>query len=100
MDLIVIIFLGLNVLILLIIGTLLYQLAKKGDERKEYIKTKTMADTFLITIGVLFLDIVFSIYNVIVNDGEVITNNPFIFLFIIAIVFLICLLFNKRKYGD
>ncbi|GIO23023.1 hypothetical protein [Oceanobacillus sp. J11TS1] len=95
MDFLVILFLGLNVIMVLIIGTLLYQLSKSGDERKEFIKMKTMADTFLITVGVLLIDTVVSF----VNDGTA-TNSPIIFLFVIAIVFLISLLINKRKFGD
>ena len=97
---ILIIFFGILLLMVLLIGMLLYSLAKQGDERKNFIKAKAMSYTFAIIVGVLLIEIGMSIYIVSVKGQTVEGMSPFIFLVIISIVYLVTLLYNKRKYGN
>lgn len=88
-------------LVLLMIGlvaNLLISIAQKGDERKTYIKTKAMANAFLILLGVLLLNVIWTMYRMII--GQAGSPYPFVYLFIVSLVFLISLIFNKKKYGD
>ncbi|WP_353947982.1 hypothetical protein ABNN70_12595 [Sporolactobacillus sp. Y61] len=93
-SILVALFLGCFVISLICIITLLFSLAKQGDERKQYIKSKAIQQTFVITVGILVIDIISSL----VTDDH--TINPFIFLTVISVVFLIALLLNKKRYGD
>ena len=83
-----------------VIGLLLISLAKHGDERKELIKTKTITYTFSIVIGLIIINIIKSIYLVFAKGMEAEGINSFILLVTISVVFLITLLYNKKKYGD
>ncbi|MBK3493689.1 hypothetical protein JFL43_02200 [Viridibacillus sp. YIM B01967] len=100
MDLFLIIFLGIILCLLITIGLLLLSLAKQGDERKSFIKEKSMCQTFLIMVCFLIFKIGESLYLTFVRAGEVVGINPLIFLTEISIVFLISLILNKKRYGD
>ena len=91
-------FIVLAISIFLIIITL-GSLPKLGDERTIYIKMKAQSYTFTVVIGVLLLEIVESIYLTIWTDRSYEGINPFIFLPVISIVYLISLQLSKRKYG-
>ena len=91
-------FIILAVSILLIVITLV-SLPKLGDERTNYIKMKAQSYTFTVVIGVLLLEIVESIYLTTWTDRSYEGINPFIFLPVISIVYLISLQLSKRKYG-
>lgn len=80
-------------------GILLFQLTKKGDSKKEFIKTKSMAETLQMTIGVLVFDSVNFIFDLRANDGGTLSENPIILLFLISVFFLVSLLHTKRTYG-
>ena len=91
-------FIVLAISIFLIIITL-GSLPKLGDERTIYIKMKAQSYTFTVVIGVLLLEIVESIYLTTWTDSSYKGINPFIFLPVISVIYLISLLLSKRKYG-
>ena len=100
MDWAIIVFFILTISMFVVIGLLLTSIAKQGDERKELIKTKTMTYTFVSVVGLLVFEIFESIYLIFVKEMKPEGINPFIFLVTISVVFLIILLYNKKKYGD
>ena len=83
-----------------VIGLLLVSIAKQGDERKKLIQTKTMTYTFVSVVGLLVFEIFESIYVVFVKEMKPEGINPFTLLVTISVVFLIILLYNKKKFGD
>lgn len=100
MDWVLVLFLGGLLCMILAICTLLISLAKQGDERKNFIQSKAMAQSFLVVVGVLVIYIGGTLYKTFTNNGAIKGLNPFIFLFVISIVFFVALLINKKKYGD
>lgn len=89
------------ILILLMIAlvvNLLVSLTKKGDERKNHIRTKSMANAFMVLVGILLLDVIWTMFRMII--GQAGTPYPFVYLFAVSLVFLISLVINKKKYGD
>ena len=95
-----VVFLGVLLLMIVLIGSLLASLAKQGDERKNFIKRKTMADTFVITVAMLIADILQSFYQIFIKGGESVHLNPFMFLVWISVIFLIAMLVNKKRFGN
>src|SRR5699024_3614336 len=83
---------------ILIIITLM-SLPKLGDERKEFIKIKAQSYTFTVVIGYALVEIGRSVYKNIWSDSSYPGINPFIFLVAISVIYLISLLFSKKKYG-
>ena len=96
MDWIVItvLFIILGLSVILIIGTLV-SLPQVGDERKNLIKMKAQSYTFAVAMGYVLIQLFKNIYNG-SNEGI----NPFIFLITISIIYLISLLFFRKKYGS
>ncbi len=88
----------LVLLIIALVATLLVSLAKKGDERKNHIKTKAMANTFIVLVVLLLLDVAWTMLQMII--GQAGSPYPFVYLFVVSLVFLISLIINKKKYGD
>lgn len=89
---------GFVIIITLLIILILSFLAKGGDERKQLIQMKAMSLTFMVTIGLLVLNIFESIYNMFYNavyEGI----NPFVFLTVVLFNYLVSLLIYKRKFG-
>ena len=80
-------------------GILLYQLTKKGDSKKEFIKTKSMADTLQITVMILVIDSIAFGFDLRGNDEGYLSEDPIFLLFLISICFLVSLIRTKRKYG-
>lgn len=80
-------------------GSMLFTLIKKGDERKKHILSKSFAQTLLIYIGVLLVDVLYTIL-IESKGGFYIENASLLSLGIISIIFTISLFFNKRKYGN
>lgn len=80
-------------------GYMLFSLIKKGDERKKHILTKSCTQTLLIYIGILFIDLIYTILfeN---NGGFYMENASVLSLGILSIIFTMSLFFNKRKYGN
>jgi len=84
---------------LILIVTTLVSLPKLGDERTNYIKMKAQSYVFTVVIGVLLLEIIESIYLTAWTDSSYEGMNPFSFLVTISVIYLISLLFSKKKYG-
>lgn len=78
---------------------MLISISKHGDERRKHILSKTYTHTFLIYTGILFVDVVYTIFFE-KYSNFVIENTPIITLGLIAILFTISLFVNKRKYGN
>jgi hypothetical protein len=88
----------LVLLMIVLVANLLIPLAKKGDERKAHIKTKAMANTFLILVGILLLNVIWTMYRMII--GQAGSPYPFVYLFVVSLIFLISLIINKKKFGE
>ena len=84
----------LGISAILIIVTLI-SLPQLGDERKNLIKMKAQSYTFAVVMGYVLIQLFKNIYNG-SNEGI----NPFIFLITISIIYLISLLFVRKKYGS
>jgi len=84
----------LGISAILIIGTLV-SLPQVGDERKNLIKMKSQSYTFAVAMGYVLIQLFKNIYN-----GSYEGINPFTFLITISIIYLISLLFFRKKYGS
>jgi hypothetical protein len=83
--------LGISAILIIITFVSLPQL---GDERKNLIKMKAQSYTFAVVIGYTLIQLFKNMYN---SSYEGI--NPFTFLITISIIYLISLLFFRKKYG-
>lgn len=92
--------LGIILLMVVLIGLLLSSLSNQGDERKQFIKTKSMSQTLAIVIGVLIFKSGKFLYLEIWKGQEAEGMNPFSFLVTISILYLITLQINKKKHGS
>ncbi|MFE3573788.1 hypothetical protein [Lysinibacillus sp. NPDC059133] len=99
MNIFIIIFLCLIVVSMSIIISTLYSIAKRQDERQDYIKSKAMTYTFSVVIGFLVIEIILDIYRSMTGQAINLGMSPYIFLFTICIVYLVSLLFFSRKYA-
>ena len=87
---------GIFLLILIILDiAMIVSLLITGDERRQLIVWKASAFTLLVVVGTLVLDVVESIVRV-----EAMLINPFIKLSVTAMVYLLTLLYYKKRYGD
>ncbi|MCI2994118.1 hypothetical protein LV812_02130 [[Clostridium] innocuum] len=87
---------GIFLLILIILDiAMIVSLLRTGDERRQLIVWKASAFTLLVVVGTLVLDVVESIVRV-----EAMLINPFIRLSVTAMVYLLTLLYYKKRYGD
>ena len=87
---------GIFLLILIILDiAMIVSLLITGDERRQLIVWKASAFTLLVVVGTLVLDVVESIVRV-----EAMLINPFIRLSVTAMVYLLTLLYYKKRYGD
>lgn len=78
--------------------SMLFLIAKKGDERKEFIIGKASYQTFCIIIGMLLINCFESFYKSF-NGIQSNLINPFIYLSVISLVFLINLIIVNKRYG-
>ena len=67
---------------------------RPGDERKQMIVWKTSAFTLLVAVLMLVFDIVEALIK-----GEAVLVNPFIRLSVVAMVYFVTLLVEKKRYG-
>ena len=88
-------FLAMCVLIVITLASL----PKLGDERKNFIKTEAQSHTFTIVIGLLLIEIIKMVYLTFWSDSSYNGLNPITFLVVISVVYLLSLLFSKKKYG-
>jgi hypothetical protein len=94
----ILLFVFLAICVLLIIVTLV-SLPQLGDERKDFIKMKAQSFAFAGVIGYLLINLLESIYVTYWTDNTYEGINPFAALIGISLVYLISLLFCKKKYG-
>ncbi|MDO4284277.1 MAG: hypothetical protein Q4C60_02985 [Eubacteriales bacterium] len=87
---------GFFLLILIVLDiAMIVSLFKTGDERRQLIVWKASAFTLLVAVGTLVVDVVESIVR-----EEAMLINPFIKLSITAMIYLLTLLYYKKRYGD
>jgi hypothetical protein len=78
----------------------LRSMSKFEDERGVYIRNKAMANAFKVTIGILVLNVIERIIFVSRNETtRYQERSSIIFLITISIVYLISLLYERRKNG-
>ncbi|MFJ7951641.1 hypothetical protein ACIQZG_08945 [Lysinibacillus sp. NPDC096418] len=99
MNWIVVLFFSIFVICVLLIIITLTSLPKLGDERKNFIKMKAQSYAFTIVIGLLLIEIIEIVYLTFLTDGSYEGMNPITFLVAISVVYLLALLFSKKKYG-
>ena len=75
--------------------SMIVSLLRTGDERRQLIVWKASTFTLLVVVAGLVIDIVESLVR-----GEAMLINPFIKLSVTAMVYLLTLLYYKRKHGD
>ena len=87
---------GLFLLALIVLDiSMIVSLLKTGDERRQLIVWKASTFTLLVVVGTLVFDVVESMIKV-----EAMLINPFVKLSVTAMIYLLILLYYKRKYGD
>lgn len=96
MENIALVLFGIFLLILIILDVaMIVSLLRTGDERRQLIVWKASAFTLLVVVGTLVIDVVESIVR-----AEAMLINPFIKLSITAMVYLLTILYYKKRYGD
>lgn len=96
MENIALIFFGIFLLALIVLDiSMIVSLLRTGDERRQLIVWKASAFTLLVNVGSLVIDIVESFVR-----GAAMQINPFVKLSVTAMVYLLTLLYYKRKYGN
>ena len=87
---------GIFLLTLIVLDiSMIVSLLRTGDERRQLIVWKASTSTLLVVVGGLVIDIVESFVR-----GEAMLINPFIKLSVTAMVYLLTLLYYKKRYGD
>ena len=87
---------GVFLLVLIILDiSMIVSLLRTGDERRQLIVWKASTSTLLVVVGGLVIDIVESLVR-----SEAMLINPFIKLSVTAMVYLLTLLYYKRKHGN
>lgn len=99
MNWIVVLFFAVFAICVLLIIITLSSLPKLGDERKIFIKMKAQSYAFTIVIGLLLIEIIEFVYLTLLTDDSYEGMNPITFLVAISVVYLLALLFSKKKYG-
>lgn len=99
MDWIVIVFLSVLAICILLIVMTLASLPQLGDERKNFIKMKAQSYTFVVVIFYLLIKVIESIYVTYWTDDSFKGMNPLILLIVISIIYLVTLLYTKKRYG-
>ena len=83
----------LLVLIFLVLAMVISML-RPGDERKQMIVWKTSASTLLVAV----LMLVFNVMEALIKKEPTLVN-PFIHLSVVAMVYFVTLLVEKKRYG-
>lgn len=87
---------GVFLLIMVILNiSMIISLIKPGDERRQMMIWKASTWTLIGTMGSLTFSVVESIIKV-----EKMSVNPFVTLTSAAVIYFICLLYYRKKYGD
>lgn len=69
-------------------------LLKPGDERNQIIVWKASSCTLLTMVGASILEVIENFVR-----AQPMTQNPFVYLEVTAIVYFVALMFYKRKHG-
>ena len=99
MNLITVLFFTVFAICILLISITLMSLPKFGDERKNSIKMKAQSYAFTVVIALLLIEVIEIVYLTVLTDGSYKGINPITFLIAISVVYLLALLFSKKKYG-
>lgn len=75
--------------------SMIVSLLRTGDERRQLIVWKASTSTLLVVVAGLVIDIVESLVR-----SEAMLINPFIKLSVTAMVYLLTLLYYKKRHGD
>ena len=73
---------------------MIVSLLRTGDERRQLIVWKTSSFTLLVVVGGLVIDIIESVVK-----SEAMLIHPFVKLSVTAMVYLLTLLYYRRKYS-
>ena len=96
MENVVLVLFGIFLLTLIVLDiSMIVSLLRTGDERRQLIVWKASTSTLLVVVGGLVIDIVESLVR-----SEAMLINPFIKLSVTAMVYLLTLLYYKKRYGD
>ncbi|MBS6954925.1 MAG: hypothetical protein KH230_17040 [Enterocloster asparagiformis] len=97
-----IIYAALCVLLLCLMAIIIMfiSLGKQGDERRKLIVEKASAGTFAVTVGYILICVIESLIKSVAHHMSADGMNPFIALAVISVIYIIQLMFFKKKYGD
>ena len=96
MENVALVLFGIFLLVLIVLDiAMIFSLLRTGDERRQLIVWKASAFTLLVVVGTLVIDVVESIVR-----ADAMLINPFIKLSVTAMVYLLTLLYYKKRYGD
>ena len=82
------------------IVALFISLGKQGDERRQLIVGKASTGAFFWAVCYILGNIIEDLYRSIAHGLPSDGMNPFIALFIVAVIYLLHLLYYRRKFGD
>lgn len=89
------------ILVIAIIITMFVSLAKQEDERRRMIVEKSSTKSFAIMVLYFLMCIAENIFKVVSGkDLSPEGMNPFVTLIVVAVVYIVELLYHKKKYGD
>lgn len=95
MENMVLILFGIFFLALIVLDlSMIVSLLRTGDERRQLIVWKASASTLLVVVAGFVIDIAESIVR-----GKAMLVNPFIKLSVTAMVYLLTLLYYKKRHG-
>lgn len=97
---IIVIFFSLIALSVVLILFTLSTLPQLGDERKNFIKMKAQSYSFAVVIGMFVYEMGKKVYSVFWGNNNYEGISPFASLISICIIYLLTLLYYKRKYGN
>lgn len=89
-----VVFLAFLLALILLDLAMVVSMLRPGDERKQMIVWKTSAFTLLVAVLMLVFDIVEALVK-----GEAVLVNPFIHLSVVAMVYFVTLMVEKKRHG-
>lgn len=89
-----VVFLAFLLVLIFLDLAMVISMLRPGDERKQMIVWKTSASTLLVAVLMLVFDIVEALIK-----GEAVLVNPFIHLSVVAMVYFVTLMVEKKRYG-
>ena len=89
-----VVFLAFLLVLIFLDLAMVVSMLRPGDERKQMIVWKTSAFTLLVAVLMLVFDIVEALIK-----GEAVLVNPFIHLSVVAMVYFVTLMVEKKRHG-